>query len=530
MSSQAKKSIMQGTMTLAVVGLICKIIGVFFRIPLSKLLGDGGLGVYELVYPTYSLLLTVSSAGIPVAVSRMVSHSVNRNDPRNARRIFQVALAALFILGLMAMVVMIFMRGAFSAWVNESETTLGFAMIAPSVLIVCVMSAFRGFLQGQQDMKPTAMSQLIEQVGKVAISLPLAALGMRLGDRLSLPPYAAGATLALLGISISEGLALFYMYIQYHKNKKVFNQIEQNPLEKPLSIKVIAWRLLVVALPITIGACIVPLSSFVDSGMIKGLLMKAGFAADYAKETYGRYAGIVITYINVPTALAIAVTMATVPAISAGVSRRDYGYVREQAHLSLRYGFIVGFPCSIGMSVMAEPLIRIFYNNQNVPQTASMLSISAMTIVFFTVVQATSSILQGLRKQRIPMYTLLVGVGAKIILNQLIVPIPKINIYGASISSLACYIISMVPNLYYVMKFTKMKFDWGAFIIKPLAASIMMGMSVWAAMKVLPMRLISTFVLVIIGVVAYVAFSLLIKSFTKEDLAFLKRPARRMRR
>lgn len=523
MASQTKKSIMQGTMTLAVVGLICKIIGVFFRIPLSKLLGDGGLGIYEMVYPTYSLLLTVSSAGIPVAVSRMVSHSVNRNDPRNAKRIFWVALSALLVLGFIAMVVMTVFRGVFASWVKDSQTVVGFAMIAPSVLIVCVMSAFRGFLQGQQDMKPTAMSQLIEQVGKVAVSLPLAAVGMKFGDRLNLPPYAAGATLALLGISISEAMALLYMYIQYSKNKKVFNQIVQDPLEEPLTVKLIAWRLLAVALPITIGACIVPLSSFIDSGMIKGLLVKAGFTADFARETYGRYSGIVITYINVPTALAIAVTMATVPAISAGVSRKDYGYIREQSHLSLRYGFIVGFPCSIGMSVLAEPLIRIFYNNQNTLQTANMLSISAMTIVFFTVVQATSSILQGLRKQRIPMYTLMLGVAVKIILNQLIVPMPQINIYGASISSLACYIISMVPNLYYVMKFTKMKFDWTAFIIKPFLASIAMGATVWGLMQILPSRLISTGILVAAGVVSYIAFSLLFKSFTKNDLAFLKR-------
>ncbi|NLB91471.1 MAG: polysaccharide biosynthesis protein, partial [Clostridiales bacterium] len=418
MSATTKKSIMQGTAILAVVGIICKLIGVFFRIPLTKMVGDSGMAIYEAVYPTYSLLLTISSAGIPVAVSRMVSHCVNRNDPRNAKRIFQVALTSLAILGFAAMAIMVVFRGTLSWWVKDGagEATLGFVMIAPSVLIVCVMSAFRGFLQGQQKMAPTAMSQLIEQVAKVSISLPLASLGMKMGPQIGLPPYAAGATFALLGISIGEGFALVYMGYKFYQNRKEFARIEQNPEEEPLTAKLIAWRLFVVALPITAGACIVPLSSFIDSGMIRGLLMQAGFSHDFARDTYGRYAGIVITYINVPTALAIAVTMATVPAISAGVSRKDYAYVKEQSHLGLRYAFIIGLPCAVGMSLLAEPLIRLFFNNENVWQTANMLRLSAFTIIFFTVVQTTSSILQGLRKQRIPMYTLMAGVVVKIVL------------------------------------------------------------------------------------------------------------------
>lgn len=524
MSSTAKKSILQGTMTLAVVGIVCKLIGVFFKIPIVKILGDSGYGIYESVYPTYSLLLTISSAGIPVAVSRMVSHCVSRNDPRNAKKVFMVALGALTILGFIAMMGMALLRYGFAWWVNDTagETVMGFVMIAPAVLIVCVMSAFRGFLQGQQNMTPTAISQLIEQVGKVAVSLPLAALGLKLGGALNLPAYAAGATLALLGISISEGLALIYIYFKYRQNRSAFRAIVQNPLEEPLTTKVTAWRLLVVALPITVGACIVPLSGFIDSGMIKGLLVQAGFSSKMALETYGRYQ-LVLTFINIPTALAIAVTMATVPAISAGMSQGDYGYVRAQSKLSLRYGFIIGFPCSVGMSLLAEPLIRMFFNNAHAAQTGSMLSISALTIVFFTVVQVTSSILQGLRKQRIPMYTLMVGVGVKILLNRLLVPIPGINIYGASISSLACYIISMVPNLYFVMKFTKMSFDWKGFVLKPLLATLGMGAVVWGAMAVLPAGRITTVVLFVLGVISYGAFSLLFRSFTKEDLQFLKR-------
>ncbi len=512
-------------MTLAIIGLICKIIGLFFKLPIIKILGDSGYGIYEKVYPTYSLLLTISSAGLPVAVSRMVAHYVNKNDPRNAKKIFHVALGVLALLGFVSMVAMVFFRAGFARWVNSDETVLGFVMIAPAVLIVCVMSAFRGFLQGQQEMGPTAFSQLIEQVAKVAVGLPLAIIGMKMGEKLNLPPYAAGATLTLLAISISEGLALIYIYVKYVQNKKVFRQYQQQGRSNPLTTKTAASRLMAIALPITIGACIVPLSGFIDSGMITGLLLKAGFEQKLALEVYGRYM-LVITYINIPTALAIAVSMATVPAMSAGIAQNVDGYVGQQSHLSLRYGFVIGFPASVGMSILAEPLVRLFFNNQHAPHTASMLQISALTIVFFTIVQVTSSILQGLRKQRIPMYTLMVGVLAKIILNQILVPIEKVNIYGASISSLACYIISMVPNLYYVIKYTKMKLDIKTLLFRPLLATLAMGGTIYLFQKLLPARMIMTLVLVGIGVISYVGYSLLFKSITKEDLAFLTKRER----
>lgn len=200
---------------LSVVGLICKIVGALYRIPLAWLIGDEGMGTYQLVFPTYNMLLTISSAGLPVAISRMVSFTLARDDPRNARRIFRVALCLLSTLGLIATLLMLVMSPTLALRSGDPSTQPGFVAIAPALLLVCAMSALRGFMQGQQNMVPTAISQLIEQVGKVFVALPLAYFGMRISVA-----YAAAGV--LLGTSIAEGVALLYMVVIYRRKRAAF--------------------------------------------------------------------------------------------------------------------------------------------------------------------------------------------------------------------------------------------------------------------------------------------------------------------
>ena len=206
--AKTTRSLVGGITVLSATGIICKLVGVLFSIPLTWLIGAEGLGIFQSVFPTYNLLLTISSAGLPVAISRMVSHCLAKDDPRNARRVFRVALWLLAALGCICTLVMLCCSRPLSQLVDEPQSVQGFMVIAPCVAIVCVLSAFRGFMQGQQNMVPTATSQLIEQVGKVFISLPLAYLGSRVG-------LAEGAAGALLGITIVEALALIYMILGY---------------------------------------------------------------------------------------------------------------------------------------------------------------------------------------------------------------------------------------------------------------------------------------------------------------------------
>ena len=518
--TRTTKSILGGVTVLGITGIICKMVGVLFRIPLTWIIGDQGIGVYSLVYPTYSVLLTISSAGLPAAVSRMVAHFLAKNDPNNAKRVFTGALYLLSIAGFAAMIIMLALSGYLSeSVIKNPQTKLGFMAIAPSLFLVCIISAFRGFMQGQQDMMPTAISQLIEQVGKVAVALPLAAAGMRI----SAAHAAAGA---LLGITIMEAVNLIYIVFPFIRRRKRLDTYRQDAAVSLIPLKSLMKQLAANALPITLGACIVPLSVWVDSIMLVARLQAIGFTKDRATELYGLYNGLVINLINVPTALSLAIGMSLVPAISGFFARDDYQGVKRQSGYGLRLSFLIGFPCSFGLSILAYPLMHFFYGGasisaENIALAADYLSVSGFTVVMFIAVQSTTSILQGLKKQYIPMYTLMAGILVKVILNFMLVGIPSVNIHGAPISSIACYTVSMIPNLYYVHKYSRMRFDWMGFVIKPLLAAIVMAAVVSIGKIFIPSGRMATVLLVLLGVIAYTAAALLLKAITQDDLRAL---------
>lgn len=514
------KSIISGISILGITGIVCKLVGVLYSIPLAAILGDTGLGMFQTVFPTYNLLLTVSSAGLPVAVSRMVSSYLAKEDPRNAKRVFGVALKLLALLGAFCTLLMLICNGYLTRLVGVEEASAGFYAIAPCVAIVCVLSAFRGFIQGQQNMVPTAISQLIEQVGKVAFSLPLAALGMTRS-------VALGAAGALLGITIVEVLALLYMIIRYYRKAGEFDSIVSNTAEPAARQKTICRQLIGISIPITLTACIIPLAQFIDSTLMVKRLCVAGFDTDTATALYGIFSGMVIRLINIPTALALAISMSLVPAISAARAVNDTESMKKQSNDGIRYAFIIGFPCALGMSILAKEILGFFYQetltSERLQTAAELLTVSGLTVVLFTVVQATSSILQGLRKQNLPAITMVIGVVCKIILNYVLIAIPEINIHGGPIASVVCYSAAMIPNLIFCCKHAGMKFNWSGWILRPGLAAGVMYAAEWGLKAILPYGRISTVIEILTGILIYCAAAFLLKAVTREDINAFRR-------
>ncbi len=525
--TQKQKNLIGGISLLGLVGLICKVVGVLYRIPLAQMIGAQGMGVYQQVFPSYNLLLTISSAGIPVAISRMVAHYLALNDKRNADRVFKSALVMLTLFGFVATIVLMLFRKELALQKGTEDAALGYLMIAPSLFFVCVMSAFRGQMQGRRRMAPTAVSQLIEQVGKVFIALPVAGYFASFGTT-NLQGFSLGAAGALLGTSIAEMFALLYMMIKHFLSKKELQNMVQDESIHPLSYKYLSLQILHVSIPITLGACIVPLAGEIDSFMLVNIMDKYMQEGE-ALISYGVLTGLVFPLINVPTALAMAMSVNLVPSISAGVAKQDTVHVKNEIASGLRFASLIGFPCSIGLSMLSEPILMSLYfrgGNYNQGQLllgSQLLSVSALTILLFTFVQATSGILQGLKKQRIPMYTLFLGVLAKIALNYTLVKIPSINIHGAPFASLLCYFVSMVPNLYYVAKYGKVRFDVKDLIVKPLCASGLMALVVFALMAMfgknsLNNSLTLVVITIIIACITYFVGALLFGAVKKEDL------------
>jgi stage V sporulation protein B len=508
------KSILGGITILGAAGIICKLIGMAFRVVISNQIGEEGIGLYQLVYPTYTLLLTLSSAGLPVAISRMVAEATTRGDEHEARRILRTAVAMLGGIGLVLTIVMMAGSGIIAGIVGAEGAKLGYLMIAPSILIVSVMSAYRGFMQGHGNMMPTGLSQLVEQLGKVALSLPLAWLGLKIS-------ITHAAAFALLGITLSEAAALIYMFVTVSKhNRTVGAEKQTNTAERGSPL----WLgMLKIALPITLGAAIVPLVGMIDTVMIKNRLVTAGFSDVEAVKLYGLQSGAVLSLLNVPTALAIAVAMSMVPAISAARARKDEQAMREHTAMSIRLSVLIGLPCALGMSLLSHGIVDLLYPNYaaaSVDIAGRLLSIGAFTIPLFILVQATSGTLQGLGAQVIPMITLLFGAVVKAALNFTLVGTPSINIYGSPVASLACYAISTGINLFFVFRKTKLKFDWGAMLIRPIVAAIVMSAAVLAAARFIGTDSgVKTLVCVFIGIVAFIIAAPLTGAVNKDDLA-----------
>lgn len=514
-----QKSLVGGISILGIAGLICKIVGVLYKIPLARTIGPMGMGVYHLVFPTYNLLLTISSAGIPVAISRMVAGYLARGEKQNAKSVFEVALLLLSALGLVGTLVMVLLSPLLAGVKGTAEASISFIAIAPSLLFVCVMSAFRGFMQGRRRMAPTAISQLIEQVGKVFIAMPFAAAGMARGGHIW------GAAGALAGTSVAELLALIYMMIDRRFAKNEFDLLPDVGGETE-GRKSLARKLLFISLPITIGACIVPIAGEVDAAMLVRM-MSAYIPKHEALIYYGTYTGLVFPLINVPTALAMATATTLVPAISIAYEKKDRAAIARESLTGLRIASVIGIPSSVGLSLLAKPILFVLfsgkeYTAQQLMKGAALLQISALTIFLFTLVQTTSGILQGLHKQRIPMYTLALGVAMKIILNYSLVRIPSVNIYGAPFASLLCYATSLAPNLYYVEKYGKVKLKWDEVLWRPLAASLLMGAFILGAKALLNRRLNHSVLwlglVLMLAIAVYFAAAVAVKALRREDI------------
>ena len=515
-----QRSLLGGISILGIAGLICKVVGVLYRIPLANLIGSEGIGVYQQVFPSYNLLLTISSAGIPVAISRMVAFYLARGQTLNTRRIFRLALMILTALGLVSTALMLLFSSRLARATGTPESSLGFQLIAPSVLLVCVMSAFRGFMQGHRRMVPTAVSQLIEQVGKVGVALPLAYNFMQRGG------YAMGAAGALLGTSIAEAAALLYMAADWLFFRPQAYNAAVGAEQLPEGWRRLTRELVFSAVPITIGACIVPLAGAVDSFMLVRLMGRYLPGAE-ALSRYGIYSGLVISLINVPTALAMAMASNLVPSISAKRASGDMPGIRRDAAAGLRLAMVVGLPSSLGMSLLAEPILFLLfgggrYSPEQLILGSRLLSISALTIVVFTLVQASSGILQGLYKQRIPMYTLLAGVILKIGINSFAVRRPEFSIFGAPWASLACYLLSAGLNVRYVAKYAGMKMDLKELLLRPGLATLVMALPVLGAVLLLKERLRGSWLLtglvMALAVAVYIAAAFRTGAVRRKDL------------
>lgn len=513
-----KVSFVQGAAILGIAGLIVKVIGAAFRIPLANTIGLIGTSYYDTAYPYYSWLLVISSSGLPTAISKMVSERVTLGDYRGAHRVFTTAMQILCCIGLLTSILMFFGSDYIARLHMLPEAAYCFKALAPALFFVALMCAYRGYMQGMQQMVPTAISQVVEQVGKLAVGLTLAFMLLDAG-----PEYAAMG--ALIGVTVSELLALIYVMLSYRRRwPKIRARLERSVRREA---EPVAARLIAIALPITIGASISPLASVVDSALIIRILLKLGYAKETAQTAFSLMRTNVATLTNMPGVLTMALAMSLVPAISAFSAKRDHAGIQDTARLGLKLALIIGLPCAVGLFVLASPILSMLYPNLTEGEltlAVDLMHTSSIGVIFLSLVQSMTGVIQGMGKPNVPVFNLFIGFVLKVASLLALMNIPQINIQGAAVSTVVCYAFAGIADTIYVIRRAKLRLGLVDVLLKPVLSSGVMGFVVfmiYSFMQEMEHQVLPTLAAVAVGVFAYGVMAIYFRFFSREELAYI---------
>ena len=506
-------SFIRGALILGIANLLVKVIGAVFKIPLINLIGDDGMGYFNVAYQIYTFMFIIATAGFPIAISKMVAESMAQDNELEAKRIFQTAFGFLSVIGLIGALVLYFFNKQLEGLVSVPGSSIGIMSIAPAVFFVAMASVFRGYFQGRQNMFPTAASEVIEATAKLVVGMLLASIVTNMsvnGDLSSAIDFAArqvkssynqtifASAGAIFGVTVGTLLSFLLLgsiYIITQRRKKVYPTLDLELRSRKQILK----DLILIAVPITIGASVSSLTTLIDMGTItRRLVIRPEILSVYssmfeegtaffkkaaeegwtglelykqqAATLYGMYTGKALTMFNLPLTLVVALGMSVVPAISASLAQDKKLDARAITESTIRIAVLFAAPCALGMCCLSKEVLYILFSDFNAETVLAILSIAIIPVA---VVSITNAILQAYGKVYYPVINMLIGGLAKVLFNFFF--IPYLGIDGAPVGTFICYLVIAVLNMRGIIKHAEIKFKWKEFIFKPLFAAIIMG-------------------------------------------------------
>ncbi|MEA4965991.1 MAG: polysaccharide biosynthesis protein [Oscillospiraceae bacterium] len=470
-----KQSFLQGAGILALATIAVKIIGAIYKIPLNNILGKEGYGTFSQAYVIYSWLLVISTAGLPVAMSRMIAKAQSENNSAQIHRIFTAALNVFLLLGLAGCVCMILLNHQLAALLGDSNAALSILALGPAVLFVCLNSAFRGYFQGQSNMTPTGISQIIEAGCKLVVGIALAQIFLNASGDVS--KATAGA---ILGVTSGSVLAFFYLAAQYRK--KSSELLRRNYSKPTHTLRATMKELLAIAIPITLGSAGLETISVIDSSMVMHRLTgAAGFVEQAARGLRGIY-GSAQTLFNLPGALVLPFSISIIPAITACLTRRDRRGALRVENSAIRIMTLLILPCGVGLGVLSKPIMTLLYHSYTADDLTTggvLLSILSVAVIFNGLVLLLNAIMQAHGFVTLPVVNMIVGGIVKVVINFILVGIPSINIYGAPIGTTICFLVITMLDVFCIKRVIRHPPRILHLMAKPLIASAFMGVSAY---------------------------------------------------
>ncbi|MCH4890677.1 polysaccharide biosynthesis protein [Acidaminobacter sp. JC074] len=524
-----KNSFIKGATILGLAGIFIKILGAAFKLPLFNWIGAEGTSYYMAPYPIYNWLLVVSTAGIPTAIARLIAEKETEGDTHGIFGIINAIVKPIALISVVIFAILFFGAEPISAWVGLPESAIAFKTIAPALLFVPLMSVFRGFFQGVQKMQGFAITQIVEQLVRVIVGLTL---GYVLWFTMAAGPAksAAGATFGASAGAI-VGFVVAYSIYKYMKSKYYSDALKLPNQHKVDGSWDIFKQVLIISIPITIGASIMPTMNSIDLMLVVRRLNDIG--VENAKELYGILTGFAVTIVNFPQILTASLQISLVPAVTQmfviydkSKSEDDRKHLSDTVNAGIKTALIIGVPCAIGLVTLAEPVMLLLYSSQKESAIigGSILAVLGWDLIFLAVYQATTGILQGIKKQMLPALNLGIGMIFKVVLTYVLVGNPVFGINGAAISTVVAFAVASGLNVWSLARLDYLDLNIVKLSIKPVISGLVMGAFVWVAYNPIAGILggkLATLVTIMVAAVIYGILIIMTKTLSHEEYDML---------
>ena len=523
MSESKKQNFLQGTALLAMATAIVKVIGAIYKIPLNAIIGTQGFSYYSTAYEIYNVLLMISTAGLPVAMSRMISQANSLGHSNRIRRIYKTSRAIFLTLGIAGSLLMTLFCRQLAEFQNQPDAWAAIGALGPCCLLICIMSTFRGFFQGHSNMLPTSVSQVLEAIVKLIVGMMAALILLKTTGSVSL---AAGG--AILGVTVSCLASAVYLFGKF---RGTYNALAPSA-EEAESYTDTAKRLLAIAIPITIGSAGLQILTMLETKIYMGQLLGLGFTQAQADSMKGIY-NMSQTIYNMPCAFITPITISIIPAITAHLTLLDHKSAKATEESAVRVMALICMPCAFGLSVLAGPVTSLLggYTGENLALSTQLMSIMGINIIFNAVVLLTNAMMQAHGHAVVPVINMFVSGVLRLAVVYILTGNPDIGIVGTPVGAMICFLCIAVLNVFSMRRVMENPPAILKNLFKPFAAAAIMGICVYGALQLLirvgiASRLILCGLPIAVGVAVYAVAAVMFKAITREDCLLLPKGAK----
>ena len=518
--------IIQGGM-LAITGIISRLIGLLYRMPLQRTIGDAGMGYYSAAFQIYSIMLIISSYSLPTAVSKLVAARVARGNYRNARKIYRGALIFAMLSGGATGLIVFFGADSLAGSVMSLEkSAIALRVLAPTLLVVALMGVIRGYFQGLGSMMPTAVSQLVEQIINAIVSVVAAIMLFSYGEKVATllrdPEYAsaygaAGGTLGT-GAGALAGLLILVVMLISH-NRSMNRNIHQDPLRQTENYGRIFSVLILTILPIILSTTIYNISDTLDQGIFNYIMDLKNMSSQKA-ELWGIFSTKYRVLTNVPIALSSALVSSMMPTLTASMERGEWKQARHKVALATRFSMILSIPCAVGLAVLGRPIISMLFKGE-VDLPAKLLMFGSVSVVFYSLSTLSNGVLQGINKMRIPVRNACIALVAHLGVLYLTLQVWNLKLYGVVISCIMFGLFMCIFNWLSIRRHLEYRQEVIRTFVIPLIASLLMGAAVYLvyfiSSRFLPV-MISVIIAIFTGALVYFIFLIKLKGVRESEI------------